>query len=129
MRLEEKFSRGINVIWVVQSCLQKYCGSLLTQISSTSSPSCPKEGRLEIVTDAGQDAVDAGCALTNALGSRTAKSCGPDASMVGVKLAMMAMSALSGPTRRHHAGDGDNKARSPGSAKETVKTIACGNAG
>ena len=27
----------------------------------------PHEGRLEIVTDAGQDAVDAGCALTNAL--------------------------------------------------------------
>jgi hypothetical protein len=28
-----------------------------------------------------------------------------------------------------HAGDGDNKARSPGSAKETVKTIRAGKAG
>src|SRR5712664_78001 len=27
------------------------------------------------------------------------------------------------------AGDGGKRARSPGSAKETVKTIACGNAG
>jgi hypothetical protein len=42
--------------------------------------------------------------------------------MVVVKLAMMTMSALSGPTRRHHADDGDKQARSPGSAKETVKT-------
>jgi hypothetical protein len=39
----------------------------------------PHKGRLEIVTDAGQDAVDAGRALTNALISRTAKRCGPDA--------------------------------------------------
>ena len=79
MRPEDKFSFWINVIWVVQSSSQKYCGSLPSQISSISSPSCPSEGRLEIVTDAGQDAVDAGCALTNALVSRTAKSCGPDA--------------------------------------------------
>jgi hypothetical protein len=67
MRREEKFSRRINVIWVVQSRLKKYSCFLLTQITSTSSPSCPTEGRLEIVTDAGQDAVDAGSALTNAL--------------------------------------------------------------
>ena len=39
----------------------------------------PTEGRLAIVTDAGRDAVDAGGALTKALGLRTAKSCGPDA--------------------------------------------------
>ena len=78
MRLEEKFSFWINVIWVVQSPLQKYCGSLSTQISSISSPSCPTEGRLEIVTDAGQDAMDAASALTNALSLRTEKSCGPD---------------------------------------------------
>jgi hypothetical protein len=29
----------------------------------------------------------------------------------------------------YSASDGDKKARSPGSAKETVKTIACGDAG
>jgi hypothetical protein len=42
-------------------------------------PSCPKRGALRNVINAGRDAVDAGGALTNAL-SRTAKSCGPDAS-------------------------------------------------
>jgi hypothetical protein len=34
--------------------------------------------------------------------ARTMKACGPDAPVVGVKLAMMLT---------HHAGDGDNKAR------------------
>jgi hypothetical protein len=47
------------------------------------------QGRIAIVTDAGRNAVDAGGALTNALVLRTAKSCGPDASMVGVKSVMM----------------------------------------
>src|SRR6185437_10687424 len=63
--------------------------------------------------------MDAGCATDERVTLRTTKSCGPDASMVGVKFLR---SKLLG-------GDGDNKARSPGSAKETVKTIACGNAG
>jgi hypothetical protein len=45
----------------VQSPSQKYSGSLLTQITSTSSavPSHSK-GRLAIVTNAGRDAMDAG---------------------------------------------------------------------
>jgi len=33
--------------------------------------------------------MDAGCAADESATLRTAKSCGPDASMVGVKLAMM----------------------------------------
>jgi hypothetical protein len=33
---EKKFSFGFNLIWVVQSLTQKYSGSLLTQITSTS---------------------------------------------------------------------------------------------
>jgi hypothetical protein len=44
------------------------------------SPSCPTEGRLEIVTDAGQDAVDASGALDEGALLRTVKTCGPDAS-------------------------------------------------
>ncbi len=63
--------------------------------------------------------MDASGAADESVLLRTAKSCGPDASMVGVKFSR---SKLLG-------GDGDNKARSPGSTKETVKTIACGNAG
>jgi hypothetical protein len=43
------------------------------------SPSRPTEGRLAIVTDAGRDAVDVGGAKDESAGSRTAKSCGPDA--------------------------------------------------
>jgi hypothetical protein len=42
-------------------------------------PSRPTEGRLAIVTDAGRDAVDAGCASDEGADLRTAKSCGPDA--------------------------------------------------
>jgi hypothetical protein len=45
------------------------------------------EGRLAIVTDAGQDAMDADGAEDGRYLTRTAKSCGPDASAVGVKRA------------------------------------------
>jgi hypothetical protein len=43
----------------VQPLSQKYSDFQKTQISLYPQPSCPTEGRLEIVTDAGQDAVDA----------------------------------------------------------------------
>ena len=49
--------------------------------------------------------MDAGGAADESATLRTAKSCGPDASMVGVKSAELS------------AGDGDNKARSPGRAR------------
>jgi hypothetical protein len=45
--------------------------------------------------------MDAGGATDESASWRTEKSCGPDASMVGVKSAELS------------AGDGDNKARSP----------------
>jgi hypothetical protein len=74
------FLNRIKLMLPVQSSLQKYSCSLSTQITSTSSAVLvPHKGRLEIVTNAGQDAVDAGCALTNAHILRTEKSCGPDA--------------------------------------------------
>jgi hypothetical protein len=56
------------------------------------------------------DAMDAGCAADESATLRTAKSCGPDASMVGVKSAELS------------AGDGDNKARSPGRARNKPLT-------
>jgi hypothetical protein len=49
----------------VQSCPQKYFPSPPTQIKSIFAPSCPTEGRLAIVTDAGRDAVDVAVSLTN----------------------------------------------------------------
>ena len=48
--------------------------------------SCPVRGALAIVTDVGQDAMDADGAEDGRHLKRTVKSCGPDASAVGVKL-------------------------------------------
>jgi hypothetical protein len=42
----------------------------------------PQEGRFAIVTNAGRDAVDAGCATDESTGLRTAKACGPDTSVL-----------------------------------------------
>ena len=68
------------MIWAVQSPLQKYFRSLLTQITCISlAVPFLHEGRFAIVTDVGRDAVDARSALTKALILRTAKPCGPDA--------------------------------------------------
>jgi len=52
-------SPGLSIDPSVQPPLQKYSDFPKTQISFITLPSCPTEGRLEIVTDAGQDAVDA----------------------------------------------------------------------
>ena len=43
----------------VKPLLQKYSDFQNKQITLEPPPSCPTKGRLEIVTDAGQDAVDA----------------------------------------------------------------------
>src|SRR3979490_2336123 len=99
-----------------------------------------------IVTDAGWNAVDAAafCArwIAGRVGERpvsdhqasgremlqrTAKSCGPDAPTLASSLRSRV-----GPTglrQKISAGNGGKTARSPGSTKETVKTIACGNVG
>jgi hypothetical protein len=59
--------------------------------------------------------MDAGGAADESADLRTAKSCGPDASMVGVKSAEL------------FAGDGDNKARSPGRVRrKPLKPLRAG---
>jgi hypothetical protein len=68
-RARKKISFGINVILPVQSHLEKYSASRLTQITSISAPFHPMEGRIMIVTDAGWDAVDA-AAFLRAMGSQ-----------------------------------------------------------
>jgi len=86
---EKKFSFAFKLIWVVQSPSQKYSGSLLTQITciSLAIPAHTK-GRFAIVTNVRRGMRWTQAALlTRVLTLRTAKSCGPDASMVGVKLA------------------------------------------
>jgi hypothetical protein len=69
LRQNTNFLSRINVIWVVQSHLQKYIGFRQTQISSKT-PAIPShsEGRFAIVTDVGRDAVDAGCATDERAG-------------------------------------------------------------
>jgi hypothetical protein len=64
--------------------------------------------------------MDANGATDERANLRTAKSCGPDASMVGVKFLR---SKLLG-------GDGDNKARSPGRARnKPLKPLRAGMPG
>jgi hypothetical protein len=58
----------------VKPLSQKYSDLQNTQITFTFIPSCPAEGRLEIVTDAGQDAVDASGALDEGALSAFAKA-------------------------------------------------------
>ena len=54
LRAQGNLLNWINLIWVVQSFPQKYSGSLLTQITSTSFASRPNtEGRFAIVTNVG----------------------------------------------------------------------------
>jgi hypothetical protein len=81
-------------------------------------PSRPTEGRIAIVTDAGRDAMDAGCASDESTSARTAKSCGPDAPTLASSFAGLSAE------RRWQTSPVTGE-----SAKETVKTIACGNAG
>jgi hypothetical protein len=52
-------TRRANQRFAVKLLVKKYSGFQNTQISCISQSSCPPEGRLEIVTDAGQDAMDA----------------------------------------------------------------------
>ena len=74
------------------------------------------EGRVAIATNAGWNAMDAGCAAWRAARMRTAKACGPDALVAGVK-----------PAGRDSVGDGDTKAGLAGaSTQELVNTLAQG---
>src|ERR1700688_2990555 len=64
----------------------------------------PLEGRFAIVTSAGRDAVDADGALRRGRRTRTAKSCGPDASAVGVK-SVEATPPMTVSTKPDHRGE------------------------
>src|SRR5260221_10580073 len=96
----------------VQPRLQKYSCFVPTQITSLIAPSRPTEGRFAVVTNAGRDAVDArGAEDEGATSGRRSR----------VVLTSRRRRQVCGSIS---AGDGDKKARSPGSTKETVKTIA-----
>jgi hypothetical protein len=66
VRRKSDLSWRIKVICPVQSCCKKYSASPPTQITSrTAAVLSHSEGRLAIVTNAGQDAVDADAPITN----------------------------------------------------------------
>jgi len=70
LRAPANLLKQINLIWVVQSPLQKYFASPVGQIISTNSRHpTPQEGRIMIVTNAGWVAVDA-AAFLRAMGSQ-----------------------------------------------------------
>jgi hypothetical protein len=102
----------------VQPFAQKYSSSLLTQIKTITAPSCSTEGRLAIVTNAGQDAMDADGASDEQHVKRTAKSCGSDAPTLASSWQVVAC------WRRWQQSPVTGK-----STKETVKTIARGMPG
>ena len=79
-------TRRANHRFAVKPLTKKYSDLQKLKISCISISSCPVRGALAIVTDVGQDAVDAEGAEDGRHLRRTAKSCGPDASAVGVKL-------------------------------------------
>ena len=108
----------------------------------------PQEGRIMIVTDAGWNAVDAAafcarrdcragwrkaCERSTACGremlQRTAKSCGPDAPTLASSLAEVQPPNRVGMRRTSVRRRWQKSPITGESTKETVKTIACGNAG
>src|SRR5256886_15510851 len=97
--------------------LQKYFCFLPTQISSLIRTVLSQQRGVAHVTNAGRDAVDAAARETNAVCLRTAKSCGSDAPIVGVKSAIRS------------AGDGVKKRGHRGEREVSRKTIARGMPG
>jgi hypothetical protein len=105
LRAKSNLSSRIKLICAVQSLPEKYSDFQKVQISVEARPVLPgKRGVSRSSRNAGWDAVDAMAAQDERRLSRTAKPCGPDASMAGVKFSR---SKLLG-------GDGDNKARFSG---------------
>ena len=82
VRLKTNFVRRINVICPVQMAAQGCFALPAAQIKLTTHPS---EGRLENVTDAGWDAVDALAARDEGRSRWTAKSCGPGAPTLALR--------------------------------------------
>src|SRR3954452_3121289 len=102
----------------VQLRLQKNISSLFSQIKSITRAVSSHQGALAIVTDAGRDAMDADVLLTNSMG------CGRRSRVV---LTPRRWRQASG---KYPAGDGDNKARSPGrSRRKPLKPLRAGMPG
>ena len=108
LRAQNDLLNRIKLMLPVQSPSQKYFRSLPTQITCIS-PAIPAHTQGAFRDRHGRrarDAMDAGGAADESVILRTAKSCGPDASMVGVKLAMMLRITLATVTTKpDHRGE------------------------
>jgi hypothetical protein len=109
MTIKKKISCKINSMLPVQSCPQRYFYfSFDPNHFYIRRRSVPMQGRIAIVTDAGRNAVDAGCAF-----DEMRLACGRRSRVVLT------------PRRRRQVGernftdDGDKKARSPGRARSS----------
>jgi hypothetical protein len=67
--------KQFNLICPVQSYLQKYFHSQLTQITSISLAVLSPKGRIAIVTDAGWDAVDAAASARDVMAGQAGSAC------------------------------------------------------
>jgi hypothetical protein len=65
----------------------------------------PTKGRIAIVTNAGLDVMDAGCASDEGAGLRTAKACGPDTSVLVSSWREEKLLAGDGGKKADHRGD------------------------
>jgi hypothetical protein len=83
----DKTTRRANHPNPVQPLREKYSALFLTQLSCVLRASRPTRGALRTSRNARWDAVDAKFAKDDRKRSRTAKPCGPDAPMAGVKFA------------------------------------------
>src|ERR1700722_551010 len=95
---------------------RKYFLSGSPQIKAIIAPSRLIEGRFAIVTSVRRDAVDAEGASDESAGSRTAKSCGPDASTLASSFAGRRCQPFGSDTPDSRS-DGGKRARSPGRAR------------
>ena len=107
LRVNANLLNRINAILPVQTCFQKYIASRFTQISNISIPVLlPLRGVSPSSRTLGAGCDGRGWRQRRRRYSRTAKSCGPDAS-----------TPASSWREFISADDGDKKARSPGRAR------------
>jgi hypothetical protein len=84
VRAETKNASAINVIWAVQSSLKKYFVSRFTQITSIIPAVPPLRGAFRDRHGREAGCGGRGCAFDERRVTRTAKSCGPDASTLAL---------------------------------------------
>ena len=118
MRAPAIFLCAIKLIWPVQPCSRKYFVSPQTQNTFLIAPSRPTEGRSRSSRTRGGMRWTLLGTADERCRTRTAKSCGPDASTLASSFAGQPQS------------DGDNQARSPGrSRRKPLKPSRAGMPG